>query len=261
MFAVVAAVAACTAPEESVLQPDDLLVPGVVTWITDGDTIDVETGDGVITVRLAEINAPDSEECFYEEALDHLIDTLRDSEVTLEVVGVDQFDRTLAHVFEGDRHVNLEMVSTGLAFATSPDEGDPYGIGFIDEEERAFAARTGLWGPTACGGSESAPVEIVPFESVSDPPGPDQDVLDEEFITIVNRADTVADLSRWTLRDESSRHRFTFPDGTAIGAGETIRVTSADPGWSPGGESVWNNDGDMALLQDPARNIVSRWRY
>lgn len=249
-------------PEESGSPPVDPPdgVRGVATWITDGDTIDVETADSVITVRLAATNAPDREECFYEEALDHLIDTLGDADVTLEVLGTDQFDRTLAHVFEGDRHVNLEMVSTGLALASTPEE-DPHGTEILEAEETAYEDGTGLWSPTACGDSDPSAIEIDAGASVSDPPGPDDEVLDAEYVTIVNLSDDITDLSGWTLRDESSRHRFVFAGQTSIGPGETFRVTSADPGWSPGGGSVWNNDGDLALLQDPEGNIVSRWRY
>ena len=38
-------------------------------------------------------------------------------------------------------------------------------------------------------------------------------------------------------------------------------VTSADPGWDPGGGPVWNNSGDMALLLDRHGRVVARWRY
>lgn len=224
--------------------------------------MEVETDSGEVTVRLVATNAPDRDECFYREALDHLIATLRDKEVTLEVIGIDQFDRTLAHVFEGSRHVNLEMVSNGLALASSPIEDELYAGAILDAEETAFATGTGLWGATACGASVTSEVEVVGAESVTDPPGPDDDVLDAELLVVVNRSDeAIVDLSGWTLRDESSRHRFTFPAGSSIGPGETLSISSADAGWSPGGEPVWNNSGDMALLQDSAGNVASRWRY
>jgi hypothetical protein len=235
---------------------------GEVVWITDGDTIDVVTDEGEINVRLDSINAPDRGECFYEEALDHLIDTLKNENVLLEVFGEDQFDRTLAHVFQGERHVNMEMVSDGWALATTPDEGERHGSEIIEAEGEAFASGTGLWATGACGqGGMGEEVSIEPGTSLTDPPGPDEDRLADEVVAIVNRGEEPVDLGGWVLRDESSRHRFSFAPGSTLEPGQRLGITSDSPGWDPGGESVWNNGGDMALLLDPEGNVVARWRY
>lgn len=235
---------------------------GEVTWIADGDTIDVDTNDGDVTVRLVATNAPERGECYADEAHDHLIDALSGTTVRLEVLGVDQFDRALAHVFVGDRHMNLEMVELGLALASTPDEGDPYGAVVLGAEESAFADRTGLWSPDACGGhGDVAALSIGVASSRPDPVGPDEENLDAELIAIRNDGDVVVDLEGWTLRDESSRHRFRFGAGATIAPGEVLSVSSDAPGWTPGGSPVWNNGGDMALLQDPDGVVVARWRY
>lgn len=233
---------------------------GTVTWITDGDTVDVDTSDDVLTVRLSGINAPDQGECFYDQALDHLVETLKGKRVTLEIAGTDQFDRTLAHVLAGERHVNLDMVVDGLALA-SPSGDDRHGAAVIEAEEQAFTSRNGLWAETACGDDVPPGVEIDPGSSTTDPQGPDNDFLESESVTVVSRADAPVDLGGWVLRDGSSRHRFTFPEGSSLEQGGRITVTSADPGWSPGGEAVWNNGGDVAILVNRSGNVVSRWRY
>ena len=245
-------------------------IEGEVTGIADGDTIEVETVDGAITVRLVAINAPDQGECYYEEALAHLTATLRGNQVGLEVSGRDQFDRTLAHVFLSDRHINLEMVQSGLAIASSPDEDDPYRDEILETEGYAFQAGFGLWSWTACG-SEGPTPEVVIASEVSevDPPGPDDEVLEAEMIEVLNNGTKQVDLSGWTLRDESTRHRFVFggrPGDPVVPVpvldpGESFVVTSADTGWEPGGSAVWNNDGDMVLLQLPDGTVVDRWRY
>jgi endonuclease YncB( thermonuclease family) len=233
-----------------------------VVWITDGDTIDVVTAEGEITVRMDSINAPDREECYYDEALDHLIDTLKDAMVLLEVTGEDQFERTLAHVFEGDRHVNLEMVFDGMALATTPEEGDRHSREIIEAEKEAFESGTGLWDPNACSeGGATREVSFEPGTSLTDPPGPDEDRLDAEVVAIVNRGGDSVDLSDWMVRDESSRHRFTFAPGSTLEPGQRLAIPSDASGWDPGGESVWSNGGDMALLLDPDGNVVDRWRY
>lgn len=222
----------------------------------------MDTGTGTLEVRLVAINAPEREECFYHEGLDHLVATLTDSMVTLEITDIDQFGRTLAHVFENGRHVNLEMVVEGLAVAYTPEEDDPYGAAILEAEEDAVALRQGLWAPTACGTATSLPRVVIDGDaSTPDPPGPDFEFLHLETVVIVNEENHPVDMAGWILRDQTSRHRFFFPEGTTIGPGEAMQVASDHPAWVPGGTPVWANRGDQALLQLPDGTVVSRWRY
>lgn len=228
-----------------------------VEFVADGDTF--ETTDGT-TFRLDGINAPETDECFFAEARDGLREMIDRSAVEVTPTGTDQFGRTLVQVYTGGVWVNLSMVTEGLALATTPEEGETDDL--VEAERRAFAERTGLWAVDACGAD--APVPAVAFDPDAgevDPPGPDEDALSSETVVIVNRGDREIDLSGWTIRDESSRHRFTFRNGTRIGAGERITIASTDSGWSPGSSPVWNNGGDLALLIDPDGRIVDRYRY
>lgn len=230
-----------------------------VVWITDGDTIDVRTDVSEVTIRLAGINAPDKGECYAEESTDHLIDSLKFATVTLEILDTDQFGRTLAHVFAGNRHVNLELVEKGLAIANGVTD-DPYGDELIAAENQAYGAGAGLWGGTACGFTGAIPdVEFEAGISVTNPPGPDDQELNEEKVVIVNTSNSEVALDGWILRDESTRHRYSFHGG--LDPGDRFAVTSNDSGWDPGDSPVWNNDGDMALLQLPDGTVVDRWRY
>jgi hypothetical protein len=40
-----------------------------------------------------------------------------------------------------------------------------------------------------------------------------------------------------------------------------MTINSADSGWFPGDGAVWNNDGDLVVLQDPTGTVAARWRY
>ena len=211
-------------------------------------------------MRLASVNAPERDECYAEPGLDHLIATLKGETVSLEVLGEDQFGRLLAHVFAGDRHVNLELVEQGLALASTPEEGDTHGEAILEAEDEAYANRAGLWSKTACGNEQVPDFAFEPGVSVTDPPGPDDQQIEAEKIAVRNTGTETLDLAEWILRDESSRHRFVFGD-IRIGGGETILVSSADIGWDPGDSPVWNNGGDLALLQLPDGTVVARWRY
>ena len=208
----------------------------------------------VVDVRLAGINAPEGDECSGDDAADALLQAVGDRIVELEVIGTDQFQRTLAFVWESGRNVNLEMVRLGLAIATTPAHA-----GFMEAERDAAAVGLGLWAPDACS-SEPLP-EVVLDTATFDPPGPDEESLKGENVTIVNLSGARVDIGGWVIRDESSRHRFTFPPGATLGPGERIAVTSADAGWDPGGSPVWNNAGDIVMLLDEHGRVVDHWRF
>jgi micrococcal nuclease len=230
----------------------------IVSWIVDGDTIEVDAEAGTLVVRLLGINAPDDGECFYDEATDHLIDILKGRTIRLDTDGTDQFDRVLAWVWDGDTLVNRDLVERGLAIATTRDPDDRHHPELITEEERAIAAGAGLWARSACGPESDADLSL---EIESDPPGPDDEALGAEMVTVRNTGDSAVDLSGWVLRDESSRHRFHFAAGETLDPGAELTIPSDDEGWDPGGEAVWSNIGDMALLLDQHGNVVARMRY
>ncbi|MEA1903537.1 MAG: lamin tail domain-containing protein [Actinomycetota bacterium] len=207
------------------------------------------------------INAPEQGECFNDEGTDHLIQTVKGREVALEIVGTDQFGRTLAHVFTGDDiHVNLQLVESGLAIASTPRDGEPHGPLLLDAEEAAWDRRVGLWAEDACGDTKPLP-QLVIASVAFNPSGPDDQVLADETITIANEGSKAVNLTGWVLRDESSRHRYRFPNGRKLEPGDEMVITSADEGWDPGNSPVWNNSGDQAMLLDKQGRVVSRWRY
>ena len=235
------------------------LTTGTVVRVNDGDSVVVETGSGAVEVRMMGINTPERDECFGAEAEDRLIELIDGEEVGLEDVGQDQFDRALAYLRLGDRLVNLDQVEGGFAIATTPEEGDRHGPAIIEAEEFAFETGLGMWSDTVCGASGLVPSVEVSSESSFDPRGPDEEVLGEEWVTI--SGNETLDLEGWVIRDESSQHRCHLGPGVSLDPGTELRVTSADPCWDPGGTSVWNNGGDMALLQDPSGRVIARYRY
>jgi Staphylococcal nuclease homologue len=207
------------------------------------------------------VNAPERDECHYQESSDHLTGLIDGESVGLEVISTDQFDRTLAHVWLDDLLVNQDLVSGGFAIATTPpEEGDPHGEALIAAEEGAFEAGVGLWSETVCGSATPLPeITIDAGDSVFDPSGPDDEVLDTEWVSVTS-TETV-DAGGWTIRDESSQHRCHLASGTVVTEETGLVVTSADECWDPGNSSVWNNGGDMILVLDESGTIVARHRY
>jgi micrococcal nuclease len=236
------------------------LTTGTVVRVNDGDSVVVETGSGDLEVRLMGINTPERDECHGPEAEDRLIDLVDGQTGALEEIGQDQFDRTLAYVWLGDLLVNLDQVAEGFAIASTPEEGDPHGSALLEAEDRAFQARAGMWSATVCGASGPIPaVEVDDSASSFDPPGPDEEMLDQEWVSFAG--EERVDVGGWVIRDESSQHRCHLSNGTSIDPGAGLTVTSIDPCWDPGDSSVWNNGGDMTLLIDASGRVVARYRY
>ena len=236
------------------------LMRGNVLRIEDGDTFVLETGGEEVTIRLVGVNAPEIDECLHDEAGAGLARILDDREVGVEDLGEDQFGRALGYVWVGDQLVNLALVESGLAIATTPGDSESWGMSLLAAEESAYRAGNGLWDPDVCDSAAARSIELVIDTSGHDPPGADDEVLDLEHVTISNGGDAV-DLSGWVLRDESSAHRFRFPAGSEVAPGSGIEVTSDHTAWVPGGSPVWNNDGDMALLLTPNGAVAARTRY
>ncbi len=232
----------------------------MVVEVHDGDTVVVRLGNEERDVRLMGINTPEVDECFYPEAVDRTRSLLEDAIVEVDEVGVDQFDRVLAYLWLDHELVNQTLVEEGYALATTPEPGDADGEEIIESEAAASASRAGLWGREVCGASGPLPVVTVSLrDSNPDPQGRDEDDLAGEWVAFGFESTT--DISGWTVRDESSAHRCHFGRETRVAAGDTLRVTSADPCWEPGGSPVWNNGGDLVLLLDENGRVAAGARY
>lgn len=92
----------------------------VVSWVADGDTIQLETGE---FVRLIGIDAPETGEgkttraCGGVEARDFLAKELTNKTVTLirDVSQTDRYHRLLRYVYSDSRFMNEELVRLGYA--------------------------------------------------------------------------------------------------------------------------------------------------
>lgn len=233
---------------------------GFVVAVVDGDSLQIDIGSAVEEVRLIGINAPEAGECWADESANALVDL---AQGTVSVAGEerDQFGRLLGRVFAGSTEIDLEMVLSGNAIALSES---PDAVRLIAAEEEALSRSRGMWSATACGpaGAEGLALRDIVFDAQ----GPDGENPNGEYVVVINEGAN-ADLTGWVLRDESSIHRFAFPDGFGLEPGETVVIRSGCGNDAPGelywcaDGPVWNNGGDMALLLDPSGNVAARLRY
>ena len=123
-----------------------------------------------------------------------------------------------------------------------------------------------MWDPTACGAVSSGTIEIG--EVHYDAAGNDNDNLNDEWVELINPAEAAADLTGWSVKDESATHRYRFPDGFSLAEGQTVRLhtgcgedTASSLHWCNQGSAVWNNSGDTVFVLDPNGNVVVSESY
>ncbi|MCD4759996.1 thermonuclease family protein [archaeon] len=100
-----------------VFESEELILEGpfVVTYVVDGDTLDLDNGD---RIRFSGINTPETGECYYQEAKDRLKELTLDKEVYLEQDTSDtgKYGRKLRYIYlNEDEMVNEILVMEGFA--------------------------------------------------------------------------------------------------------------------------------------------------
>lgn len=237
-------------------------LPLEVTRVLDGDSLEAVLRGEQVEIRLLGVNAPERGECWSDEARAALDDLLASGPAAIDIWDTDQFGRILGYVYVPGAFVNLMLLDEGQAVAVDTDH-PALGV-FLESEDTAFGRRAGLWSPDACGPPTPFLVGVRRVEF--DPPGPDGADLNGEWVSLLNFGGE-AHLGGWTLRDESSSHRYHFPTGTRLPAGKqlTVRTGCGDDGadevfWCADGP-VWSNEGDTVILHDDVGNVVDRYRY
>ncbi len=274
-------ITATTLPDGSGVSTTTLTLPppeeqevGTVVSVTDGDTLSMIVKGATVEVRLEGINAPERTECWGSEATALMLSRLSGKELVL-VSGendTDQFGRLLRDVYletaDGPEFINATMVAEGNAVAVQ--NGGPNEAMLKALEARAFQSGKGMWGTLVCGDEEALKADrpVVRVSDIQfDPPGPDEDALDQEYVTIVNEGYGRVSLSGWTLRDESSSNRFTFPSGVMLSPGDSVTVVTGCDGGPPDSLNwcsdtpVWSNGGDTVIVSDTLGNAVIWFTY
>ena len=202
------------------LPPGD---PWLVTDVIDGDTVDVARGTTSTRVRLIGINAPEADECWSDEATAALDELVGSGPVwlTVDTSDVDQFGRALRYVIDADGDdVGGLLVEQGAAIARSypPDTANDDRYALLQEAARLHGR--GLWAADACGAGTglAAPV-AMDIDVHPDAAGDDNVNLNDEWVRFTNTGTAPLDLDGWTVRDESSTHRYTFSDLVVLPAG------------------------------------------
>ncbi len=139
--------------------PDPAGVHAQVTYVYDGDTIEVELDGRAYRLRYIGVDSPERDEPFYREALDFNRDLVEDQTVILvrDVSDVDQYGRLLRYVYlEDGTFVNGALMTSGLARLVTfpPDVAQTDALRELQRQAQDAAA--GMWsrpdlvGPCDC---------------------------------------------------------------------------------------------------------------
>ena len=125
---------------------------GKVVTVTSGDTITALKEGQPITIRLAGLDCPENDQPIGPEAKKFTIDLIANKTVKIWPAGTDQQGQTLAFIFIGNRNLNKELLSAGLAWHHKAYSRDPE---LAKLEFKARSKKIGLW---------SNPDPIAPWE-------------------------------------------------------------------------------------------------
>lgn len=127
----------------STLAPPVLAEQFMVVGIMDGDTVKVLSSDHrQAKCRLHGIDAPEKSQSNGQKSKQALSDLIYRKAVDIQVVDQDRYGRSVCRISLGGRDINLEQVSTGMAWMYRQYNKDPM---YDQAESSARSKHIGLW--------------------------------------------------------------------------------------------------------------------
>jgi len=144
----------------------------MVTKVIDGDTIMVDIGGTIETIRLIGVDTPETVDprkpvmCFGKEASVMMKRLVEEKNVILEIDSTqdnrDKYNRLLRYVYlEDGTLVNKKIIEDGFGFEYTYDISYKYQTEFKEAQKLAETNKVGLWADGAC------PTAIPTVKSVS----------------------------------------------------------------------------------------------
>jgi len=115
---------------------------GKVVTVTSGDTITALKDGQPIAIRLAGLDCPENDQPFGPEAKKFTANLVANKSVKIWPAGTDRSGQTLAFIFIGDKNLNKELLTAGLAWHYKTYSRDPE---LAKLEFNARSKKIGLW--------------------------------------------------------------------------------------------------------------------
>ena len=124
-------------------------ITGTVVRITDGDTVVVLDANKVqYKIRLVGIDAPEKKQAYGKKSKENLSNLVAGKYVVVEYDKLDRYKRVLGKILLSGEDMNLEQVSSGLAWHYKKYQGEQSQadrIEYSEAEVDARDAKRGLW--------------------------------------------------------------------------------------------------------------------
>ncbi|MEC4749887.1 thermonuclease family protein [Methylomicrobium sp. Wu6] len=118
-------------------------IEGRVVGIHDSDTLTLlVAGNQTVKIRLAQIDAPESDQAFGQKSRQSLAEMVFNKSVSVEKETVDKYGRVVGTVFADGIDVNKNQVVRGMAWMYRKYAHDKT---LVQIEDNARQARAGLW--------------------------------------------------------------------------------------------------------------------
>ncbi len=231
-----------------------------VVSVYDGDTFTLDTGD---RVRLRWVNTPELKpaEDYGPEARDFAASLVQGKRVEL-IYGAslrDGYGRLIAGVTVDGKNLSIELIEQGFGhlFVIPPDTTDL--TAFIAAQERARAARRGIWSTVRYQGT----LHVTSFHANAD--GDDRENVNGEYLRVCNVSPDPVDLSGYVIADISG-NRWNLPQ-VIVPAGNTFKIHSGKGTnavdtqaqlavYLQNVDPIWNNKVDRATIYDRYGRVV-----
>lgn len=144
-------------------QPSPALAAYPVHAVVDGDTLHVDLDGQDKTVRVIGIDAPETSECWGDDATSAATALLAGASVQLVAdptqADTDQYDRLLRYVQLPDgTDLGSKMISDGNAYEYTYDVPYQKQASYQNFQSAAAANGNGAWGATTCDGQRTPPI-------------------------------------------------------------------------------------------------------
>ncbi|MDD5493741.1 MAG: thermonuclease family protein [Dehalococcoidia bacterium] len=119
------------------------LLEGRVVGVHDGDTVTLLIpGNQQVKIRLAQIDAPESDQAFGQRSRQSLSDMVFNKNIRVEKETIDKYGRTVGTIFVAGLDANREQIKRGMAWTYRKYMHDQ---SLLQIEEEARLAKAGLW--------------------------------------------------------------------------------------------------------------------
>ncbi len=239
---------------------DCLEAEGNVTYVVDGDTLDVDLNGDITRVRLLGIDSPESSkssdfgvnEPYYKESKDYITNLLLNQTVKIVVSAnpneqYDNYQRLLAVVIFNEQNINAQSVKNGFSKTYYLDNQILIKDLWLENEKIAQGNHFGIWEYFGLKGV------VYINELMPNPSGEDSE---NEWIELYNSSKQEINLANWFLDDaEHGSNPYLIPPNTKISPGGYLLINIADS------QIALNNSGDSVRLFTPDLNLSNEINY